>query len=113
MSNLSAFNFIGERSEATPGLWNSPLSIISANIAALNSDLTINFPSGNTLSLFTGLEVSGGIHAQYVSIGSTPASQVTTAGLVIGVDSAFSDYIHFTDSSGARSDYVIGSRAGT
>lgn len=112
MSNLSAFNYIGERSEGTPGLWNSPLSILSANIQALNSDLTINFPSGNTLSIFTGVEVSGGIHAQYVSVGSTPASEVTTAAVVIGVNSAFSDYLHLTDSSGARSSYVIGSRAG-
>jgi pectate lyase-like protein len=112
MSQLSAFNYIPERSEGTPGLWNAPLSILSANIAALNSDLTLNFPSGNTLSLFTGLEVSGGIHAQYVSVGSTPASEITTAGIVIGVNSAFSDYLHLTDSSGARSSYVIGSRAG-
>lgn len=112
MSNLSAFNFIQEGSAATPGLWNSPLSILSANIAALNSDITQFLSSGQTFSFQTNLEVSGQIHAQVVSIGSTPPSDITTAALIIGVDSAYSDYIHFTDSSGARSNYVIGSRAG-
>src|SRR5205809_937502 len=31
------FNFIGERSEATPGLWNAPLSALSADLDTLLS----------------------------------------------------------------------------
>ena len=86
---LLAFPYIQEGSEGTPGLWNSPLSIISANMATLGQG---NF--------------------QQLSVGSTPPSYLTTAAITIAVNSAYSDYLYLTDSSGARSNYVIGSRAG-
>src|SRR5436190_23051714 len=92
-SNLSAFGYIQERSEATPGLWNNPFSVLSANIAALDAT--------QSLGLF-----------QQLSIGSTPPSYLTTAAVTIEVNSAYSDYLYLVDSSGARSNYIIGSRAG-
>src|ERR1051325_6528262 len=86
---LLAFPYIQEGSEGTPGLWNSPLSIISANMATI-----------------------GGGSFQQLSVGSTPPSYLTTAAITIAVNSAYSDYLYLTDSSGARSNYIIGSRAG-
>lgn len=112
MSNLSAFPYIAERSEGTPGLWNYPLSIISANIAAIDSGLTLSSPSGNTFSVLTNLETSGGAHFQFLSIGSTPPSYATTAGITVRVNSGTSDYLYLSDSAAQRSSYVIGSRAG-
>ena len=79
-SNLSAFPFIQEGSQATPGLWNSVYSTLSANIATLN----------------TGSILSGGI-----SLG--------TQGLTISVPSNSTDYIFLNDSANLRSSYVIGS----
>src|SRR5436190_11973248 len=92
-SNLSAFGYIQERSEATPGLWNNPFSVLSANIAALDAT--------QSLGLF-----------QQLSIGSTPPSYLTTAAVTIEVNSTSSDYLYMVDSSGQRSSYIIGSRAG-
>src|SRR6266550_2387712 len=93
MSNISAFPYIAEQSAATPGLWNAVYSTLSSNIASINTDLT-----------------SG--HFQQLSIGSTPPSYATTAAVTIEVNSTHSDYLYLVDSSGARSSYVIGSRAG-
>jgi hypothetical protein len=89
MSTLTAFPFIAEGSEATPGLWNRMFSQLSDNLQSVNLG-----------------------HFQELSIGSTPPSYVTTAAITVAVNSAFSDYLYLTDSSGARSNYVIGSRAG-
>lgn len=112
MSNLSAFAFIPERAEATPSLWNTIFSTLSANLAAINSDVTLSLPSGDTFSLFTNLDVSGNIHAGgQIGIGPTP-SAVTTGLFTIAASSATADYIHFEDSSGARSNYLLGSRVG-
>jgi len=112
MSNLSAFPMIQERSEATPGLWNNPFSIISANIEAINSDLTINFASGNTLSVFSSVDASENLHAgNRIGIGATPSSDSVEV-LTIGANSSLSDYILFHDPSGAKSNYIIGSRVG-
>src|SRR5438309_1791224 len=93
MSNLSAFAYLPERSEATPGLFNLPLSVLSSNIAALNTDLV-------------------GGNYQRLSIGSTPPSYLTTAAVTIEVNSAYSDYLYFVDSAAQKSSYIIGSRAG-
>lgn len=93
MSTLTAFPFIQERSEATPGLWNYPLSIISGNVAAVDSTLLAG-------------------HFQQLSIGSTPPSYLTTAAVTIEVNSAYSDYLYLVDSSAQKSSYIIGSRAG-
>lgn len=93
MSTLSAFSYIPERAEAVPALWNNPLSIISANIAAVDSTLLAG-------------------HFQQLSVGSTPPSYLTTAAVTIEVNSAYSDYLYFVDSSAQKSSYIIGSRAG-
>src|SRR6266576_1872717 len=92
-SNLSAFAFIPERSEATPGLWNNPFSVLSANIAAVDQTISLG-------------------QFQQLSIGSTPPSYLTTAAVTIEVNSNQSDYLYLVDSAGQRSSYIIGSRAG-
>ena len=112
MSNLSAIEYIANPSAGTTGLWNQRFSVISANFAALNSDLTLSSPSGNTFSVLSGLEVIGGGHFQYLSVGSTPPSYATTAAITVEVNSASSDYLYMVDSSGQKSSYVLGSRAG-
>src|ERR1043166_1061849 len=112
MSNLSAIEYIANPSAGTTRLWNQRFSVISANFAALNSDVTIGVGSGNTVSIQTNLDVIGAGHFQSLSIGSTPPSYATTAAVVIEVNSASSDYLYMADSSGQRSSYVIGSRAG-
>jgi len=112
LSNLSRVLSIEERSEATPGLFNRIFSTLSQNIDAINSQVTLELGSGNTLSVRTNIDASGQLHAQGLSIGSTPPSYVTTAGITVAVNSAASDYLYLVDSSGARSSYVIGSRAG-
>lgn len=96
MSNLSAFPYITERAPAVPALWNDVYSILSANIKAVDS----------------GVSTVGLGNFQQLSVGSTPPSYLTTAAITVAVNSAFSDYLYLTDSSGARSNYVIGSRAG-
>src|SRR6266576_6522379 len=93
-SNLSAFAFIPERSEATPGLWNDVYSVLSANIAAVDQTLSLG-------------------QFQQLSIGSTPPSYLTTAAVTIEVNSAYSDYLYLVDSSAQKSSYIIGSRAGS
>src|SRR3990167_8686542 len=112
LSNLSRVLSIEERSEATPGLFNRIFSTLSQNIDAINSQVTLELGSGNTLSVRTNIDASGQLHAQGLSIGSTPPSYVATAGITVAVNSAASDYLYLVDSSGARSSYVIGSRAG-
>src|ERR1041385_5849737 len=112
MSNLTALEYVANPSQLTTGLFNQRLSVISANFAALNSDVTIGVGSGNTVSIQTNLETIGGAHFQFLSVGSTPPSTVTTVAITVAVDSAFSDYLYLTDSSGARSNYIVGSRAG-
>lgn len=93
MSNLSAFPYFQEREEATPAAFNNKLSIISSNIAAVDTT------------------VVGG-HFQQLSIGSTPPSYLTTAAVTIEVNSNQSDYLYLVDSAAQRSSYIIGSRAG-
>lgn len=112
MSNLSAIEYVTSPSALTTGLFNQRYSVISANFAALNSDVTINVGSGNTLSILTNLETSGGAHFQFISVGSTPPSYVTTAAITVAVNSSYSDYLYLTDSSAQKSSYAIGSRAG-
>src|SRR2546430_10670597 len=103
MSTLSAFPFIGEQSFATPGAINSPLSIISANIAAVNaaagsiSGVTITPPSGNTITIASDLSVLG-------TIAAGPAR--------LGVNSNGTNYPFLSDSSPARSKYVIWAQSG-
>lgn len=105
-SNLSAFDFIQEKSEATPGLWNRAYSALSANIAA--NDLS----SGGTLSISSNLSIGEDLWVKgSVLIGAQP-STITRAALRIAASSAVSDYILFEDSSAARSDYLLGSRVG-
>lgn len=111
MSTLTAFAYIPERAEAVPALWNTIFSIQSDNIRTA-AEGPFTSESGDTLSVSTNLELTGGGHFQFLSVGSTPPSEVTTAAITIGVDSAYSDHLYLTDSSGARSNYVIGSRAG-
>src|SRR5205085_2162290 len=100
---LSAFPFIGEQSFATPGAINSPLSIISANIAAVNaaagsvSGVTITPPSGNTITIASDLSVLG-------TIASGPHR--------IGVSSNVTNYLYLSDTSNQRSNYVFGSQVG-
>lgn len=105
-SNLTAFAYIQEGSEATPGLFNRIFSALSDNIQTSGS--------GVGLSVYSNVSTGFIYAAQGVAIGpgSYPPSDVTTAGLTIAVSSAQSDYIHFVDSSAARSNYVIGSRIG-
>lgn len=91
MSNLSAFRYIQERDEANPALWNVPFSIISANMAALN-----------TASGFSTISVT-----------TLAASSVSLSGMVkMNADSASTDYFYLRDSSNARSNYIIGSHIG-
>lgn len=76
------FEYLKERSEATPGLWNVPFSALSASIASMEagSFLTIN------------------------------PSAISTNGIVnIFANSNVTDYIAFTDTSNIRSDYLLGS----
>lgn len=78
-SVLTGFPYIQEGSEATPGLWNNIFSTLSQNITEANS-------LGNVLSA------------------------ISTVGTVtINANSNVTDYIHFHDSSGQRSDYLISS----
>jgi hypothetical protein len=112
MSNLTALEYVANPSQLTTGLFNQRLSVISANFAALNSDVTIGVGSGDTVSIQTNLETIGGAHFQFLSIGSTPPSYVTTAAITVEVNSASSDYLYMIDASGQKSSYVIGSRAG-
>src|SRR5205085_2506980 len=103
MSTLTAFPYIGEQSFATPGAINSPLSIISANIAAVNaaggavSGVTITPPSGNTITIASDLSILG-------TIAAGPAR--------LGVSSNRTNYLFLSDTSNARSNYVIGSQVG-
>src|SRR5205085_6023746 len=103
MSTLTAFPYIGEQSFATPGAINSPLSIISANIAAVNaaggavSGVTITPPSSNTITIASDLSVRG-------TIAAGPAR--------LGVSSNVTNYLFLSDTSNARSNYIIGSQVG-
>lgn len=111
-STLSSFPFIANGSEATPELWNRIFSALSSNIATLDSSATVSLPSGNTLSVFSSVDASQHVHAgEAMGIGPTP-SAVTTGAMTIAVRSDTSDYIHLEDTSGLRSDYLIGSRVG-
>lgn len=81
-SNLTAFPFIQERSEGTPGLWNRIFSQLSENIAEANAI-------------------------------SNLSSNISTLGMVtIHADSNVTNYIRFDDTSGSRSDYILGSQVG-
>lgn len=108
-STLTAFNFIGEDSLATPGLFNRIFSTLSDNIAGVNSVVSSN----QGLSTSSAVTLGGFIAAPIgVGIGTYPPSQQTTAGLHIGVNSSGSQYIYMTDSSGQRSSYAFGAHFG-
>ena len=113
MSNLTAFSLVGERSEATPGLFNRIFSILSDNIRTASGDLgSLTLSSGDTFSISSHVTISGRLAArEMVHVGTVPSS-VTVTALQLGVSSAVSDYIHFADTSGAKSSYIIGSRVG-
>lgn len=117
MSILTAFDYIPERSDGTPGLWNRVFSVLSDNIRAAAENTasiatTVTVSSGNTLSVLTDLDVSRHIKTDLLSVGSTPTSTVTQAHVIIAAHSGGSDYIQFHDSSAARSNYLLGSHAG-
>lgn len=100
MSTIVPFNYIGENSEATPGLFNSPLSAISATLANLNA----NTGSGLTMSVLSDISTGGGIFT---------ASPSNLSGVVtIHSNSNVSDYLSFVDSANARSNYLLGSHIG-
>lgn len=106
-SQLSAFPFIEERSEATPGLWNNVYSILSSNIARL--DFT---QSGITTSIASNLSIGNDLWVQGSVLIGVPPSTSTRAALKIGASSAVSDYIEFSDASAQKSTYLLGSRVG-
>lgn len=100
MSTIVPFNYIGENSEATPGLFNSPLSALSASIANLNA----NQGSGATMSVLSDVSIGGGVFT---------ASPSDLSGVVtIHSNSNVSDYLSFKDSANARSNYLLGSHIG-
>ena len=101
MSVLTAFDFIQERSQGTPGLWNRAFSQLSDNIRSA-SEGPFSISSGQTVSLSTNVEVIGGGHFQFLSVGSTPPSALTTAAITVRVNSNQSDYLYLTDSGAAR-----------
>ena len=72
LSSMTAFPFIPEGSEATPGLWNNPLSIISQNIAELNIK-AIGLSSGLVLngSGDPNSNITAGVGFIYEQIDST------------------------------------------
>jgi pectate lyase-like protein len=110
-SNLSAFRYIQERDEATPALFNDFLSTLSANIAAVNSNATINL-SGATLSIGSSVSIGRDLWVQgSLSVGALPSVATRTA-VNIGVRSDTSDYLYFTDEAALRSSYIIGSHVG-
>lgn len=110
-SNLSAFDFIQERSEATPGLFNRFLSALSANIAAVDSNATINL-SGATLSIGSSVSIGRDLWVKgSITVGVEPSAATRTA-VNIGVRSDTSDYLYFTDEAALRSNYIIGSHVG-
>src|SRR5437899_684634 len=85
---------IQEGSQATPGLWNTIFSSLSADLDTLLSGATSIFSSSIT--------VTGGVTlVGPLSVQSGPV-RITT-------NSNVSDYLYFTDSSNARSNYIIGS----
>ena len=87
-STMTGFEFIQERSEATPGLWNRIFSTLSDNIGVAAFGPVDQFTIGDI------------------------TSRVTTEILTVATSSATNDYIAFVDSSNAKSDYLIGSRVG-
>jgi hypothetical protein len=95
---LTAFPFIAEGSEGTPGLWNSVYSILSSNIALLQSTNTVGPGSGNTLTITSDVSIGGLITA------FNPVR--------IGVNSNLTNYLFLSDTSAARSNYILGSQAG-
>lgn len=106
MSNLTAFNYIGERSEATPGLWNAIFSQLSENIA------TLDFTSGGTTSISSGLSIGNDLWVKGQVISGQDASITTRTLLSLGTNSNVADYIRFSDTSASRSAYIIGSHVG-
>ncbi len=87
MSTIVPFNYIGENSEATPGLFNSPLSAISATLANLNA----NTGSGLTMSVLSDVSTGGGVF----TAGPSNLSGVVT----IHSNSNVSEYLSFVDSA--------------
>lgn len=100
MSNIVPFSYLAENSEATPGLFNSPLSALSSSIANINA----NLGSGLTMSILSDVSTGGGVF----TAGPSNLSGVVT----IHSNSNVSDYLSFVDSANARSNYLLGSHIG-
>lgn len=83
-STLTAFAYIAEDSDATPGLFNRIFSQLSDNIGTVNN----------------------------VVLNPSVLSGSTWASIGLQANSSNSDYIRFLDSSGQRSTYRLGSAAG-
>lgn len=106
MSTLTQIPLVTDGSLMTAGFFNSRFQGINDNFNSL--------ASGVELSVLSNAS-TGFLYAQQgiaIGPGSYPPSDYTTAGLTIAVSSAGSDYLHLVDSSGGKSNYVIGSRAG-
>src|SRR2546428_11121116 len=88
---------IAEGSQATPGLWNAIFSALSADLDVVLSTTPSTFSSSVTVT--GGVTLVGPLSVQSGPIRITTNSNV-------------SDYLYFTDSSNARSNYIIGSKAG-
>src|SRR5687767_13001408 len=101
-SSLTAIPLVTDGSELTSGFFNSRFNGITDNFNTIQSG-TVDSQSSN-------VTLGGFIHAPIgVGIGTYPPSSETQAGLHIGVNSNGSQYIYFTDSSGQRSSYALGS----
>src|SRR2546428_2992675 len=85
---------IQEGSQATPGLWNAIFSALSTDLDVVLSGATSTFSSSVTVT--GNVTLVGPLSVQSGPIRITTNSNV-------------SDYIYFTDSSNARSNYIIGS----
>ena len=78
-SNLSAFPYFQEREEATPAAFNDKLSIISANIAAIDSNVTLA-ASGATYSFASSVSIGRDLWVQgTVTVGTKPSVATRTA----------------------------------
>src|SRR3989442_3012043 len=85
---------IQEGSQATPGLWNAIFSALSTDLDVVLSGATSTFSSSVTVT--GGMTLVGPLSVQSGPVRITTNSNV-------------SDYLYFTDSSNARSNYIIGS----
>lgn len=102
MSQLTAFDFIANRSEATPALWNRIFSTISDNIGTLNRDVSIGSFAGLTLAVdsstsdYLTLRDSSALRSTFI-IGSHTSG--TADGLNIWDDSGQTMIVSFSKQS--------------